>query len=251
MGKEVIQIGDKIEMIHLKNNLGVSVSPRKYVSQLLEFQDNNDVKVSMPILEGKIIPLEIGDEYLLCFFTSQGLYQCKAKIVSRTQERNMYILIVNMLSVLKKYQRRKYYRLDCLIPIKQREVTRAEQILMERLQADNFDKNEEKLTCLAELEKLPKEWMEANVSDISGGGIRFHGKKRWESSELIELYIPVALESGIIPIKVFAKVISCSFFEESRMQFEIRAEFVDITDNDREYIIKFVFEEQRRRLRKD
>ena len=70
MNKQTICVGDKIELEHLKSATGRKLSERKYGSKLLDYDGNRIAKIAMPLYEGKIIPLETGDEYTICFFTS-------------------------------------------------------------------------------------------------------------------------------------------------------------------------------------
>ena len=74
MRKAIINIGDKIELTHVKSAYRRKLSDRTYGSKLLDYDGFREAKVSMPIYEGKIVPLELGDEYDLCFFTSFGFF---------------------------------------------------------------------------------------------------------------------------------------------------------------------------------
>lgn len=251
MQNKLIEIGNRIELGHVKSSTGRTVSSNKYASQLLDFDGVRNAKIAMPIFENKVIPLEIGDEYLLCFFTNSGLYQCRAQVGKRYLERNMYVLEVVFMTTLSRFQRRKFYRLDCLFPIKHRLVTDLEKVLIKRLHANQFIGEEERQNCLQELNKIKKEWIEGTVSDVSGGGIRFHSQKEWKPLDEIEVYLPLSMSRGIVPVKLLVRVIASKHYEESRIAYETRGEFIGVEDSQRELIIKYVFEEQRRRLRKD
>ena len=237
MSRQTICIGDKIELEHLKSATGRTLSDKKYGSKLLDYDNVRTAKIAMPLHEGRVIPLEVGDEYTLCFFTTTGLYQCIAQITGRSIENNVYVLTVEFITALKKFQRRGFYRLDCLFPIRQREISEQERILAERLIRNSFETEEDRFKCRAELKKISPEWKEAMVSDISGGGIRFHGSEE--------------MKEELIPIKVKTRVISCIENANSKVSFEVRGEFIDLDEATRELIIKYVFEEQRKRLRKD
>ena len=215
--KVTFAIGDRIELMHIKSAIGRKVSDKKYGSQLLDFDGDRTAKIAMPISEGKVIPLEIDDDYNLCFFTNSGLYQCTARIKKRYTENRMYVMDVIFLTPLKKFQRRKFYRLDCLFPIRYRIVPK-----------EQFEKKNE-----AEQDKEKDEilWEEGTISDLS--------------------VLPLSLQSGIIPLSLYMKVVSCVHFEGSRVAYETRGEFLNINEKERETVIKYVFEEQRRRMRKE
>lgn len=235
--KVAFAIGDRIELIHIKSAIGRKVSDKKYGSQVLDFDGDRTAKIAMPISEGKVIPLEIDDDYNLCFFTNSGLYQCTAQIKKRYTENRMYVMDVIFLTPLKKFQRRKFYRLDCLFPIRYRIVPK-----------EQFEKKNE---AEQDNEKDEILWKEGTISDLSGGGIRFHGNVECKKEDLVEIVLPLSLQSGIVPLSLYMKVVSCVHFEGSRVAYETRGEFLDINEKERETVIKYVFEEQRRRMRKE
>ena len=235
--KVTFAIGDRIELMHIKSAIGRKVSDKKYGSQLLDFDGDRTAKIAMPISEGKVIPLEIDDDYNLCFFTNSGLYQCTAQIKKRYTENRMYVMDVIFLTPLKKFQRRKFYRLDCLFPIRYRIVPK-----------EQFEKKNE---AEQDNEKDEILWEEGTISDLSGGGIRFHGNVECKKGDYVEIVLPLSLQSGIIPLSLYMKVVSCVHFEGSRVAYETRGEFLNINEKERETVIKYVFEEQRRRMRKE
>mgnify|MGYP000324629913 FL=1 len=235
--KAAFAIGDRIELMHIKSAIGRKVSDKKYGSQVLDFDGDRTAKIAMPIREGKVIPLEIDDDYNLCFFTNSGLYQCTAQIKKRYTENRMYVMDVIFLTPLKKFQRRKFYRLDCLFPIRYRIVPK-----------EQFEKKNE---AEQDNEKDEILWEEGTISDLSGGGIRFHGNVECKKEDLVEIVLPLSLQSGIVPLSLYMKVVSCVHFEGSRVAYETRGEFLDINEKERETVIKYVFEEQRRRMRKE
>ena len=235
--KVAFAIGDRIELIHIKSAIGRKVSDKKYGSQVFDFDGDRTAKIAMPISEGKVIPLEIDDDYNLCFFTNSGLYQCTAQIKKRYTENRMYVMDVIFLTPLKKFQRRKFYRLDCLFPIRYRIVPK-----------EQFEKKNE---AEQDNEKDEILWKEGTISDLSGGGIRFHGNVECKKEDLVEIVLPLSLQSGIVPLSLYMKVVSCVHFEGSRVAYETRGEFLNINEKERETVIKYVFEEQRRRMRKE
>lgn len=249
--KIAFKIGDRIELTHSKSATGQKLSERKFGSQLLDFDGVRTAKIAMPILESRVIPLEVGDDYEMCFFTNSGLYQCRARIRKRYSESKMHVMEVLFLTELTKYQRRKFYRLDCMFPIKYRLLSDIELQLRERIQANQWEAEEEQGQCMAALDEIPKDWREGTISDLSGGGLRFHGKDQLERGTIVEVMLPLSLKSGIVPLTFFVRVIACMNYEGSRIAFEVRGEFIHIEDAEREIVVKYVFEEQRRRLRKE
>lgn len=232
-------IGDRIELTHVKSATGRKLSERKYGSQLLDFDEIRTAKMSVPIVENKVVPLEVGDDYNLCFFTKSGLYQCKGRVRKRYIENKMHVMEVIFLTDLKKYQRRRFYRLDCMFSIQYRVIV--EDDFQEQQEKSQEDLSEESII----------EWEKGTISDLSGGGIRFHGDHDVPIGTIIEVKLPLSLKSGIVPLTFMMQVIACVHHKERGSIYEIRGEFLEITDREREMVIRYVFEEQRRRMRKE
>ena len=251
MKKVMFKIGDRIEMTHVISAAGGAVSDKKFGSQLLDFDGIRTAKVSMPIYENRIVPLEIGDEYQMCFFTNSGLYQCRGRISKRYTEKKMYVMDVVLLTEMKKFQRRRFYRLDCMFTVKFRVLSDVECTLRERLAKNEFESESDRQQCQEAIEKMPREWQEGTISDISGGGMRFHSRVELKRDELLEVRFPLSFRNGILPMTFVLRVIACVYYEGSQIAYEIRGEFENVKDTEREIVIKYVFEEQRRRLRKE
>ena len=237
--KNPIKIGDKIELVHEASALNRALSENKYTSQVLEFDGIRTLKVSMPIFEGKIIPLEVGDDYRMVLFTGTGLYQCLGRVQKRYVEKMIHVMDIVLLTSVKKYQRRQFYRLDCSIPIKFR-------ILSEE------ELNQEK-ECEKDNQKSEKiEWLDATMTDLSGGGMRFRYKgENMNDNEMVEVRMFLDFPSGKEAITFRMRIIEVSSFQGSIITREIRGEYDDVNEKNRDMVIKYIFQEQRRRMRKE
>lgn len=251
MQKNIIKVGDKIELTHVKSATRRKLSDNHYGSKLLDYNGFSTAKIAMPIFAGRIVPLEVNDEYDLCFFASSGLYQCRAVVVKRCREGKMFVIEMEFQTILKKFQRRQYYRLDCMLPIKYRLISKEEQILREFIASTKFEDKAKKKSYIKELCEFQTDWTQATVTDISGGGVRFQCKEELEAGTKLELSIPLACGNGTDVVKCTAKVIRALDLSAGAGEKEARCEFECIERNVRERIIKFIFEEQKRRLRKD
>ncbi len=245
------KVGDKIQLNHLSSAYGHARSENVYISQVLDFDHIRTVKIAMPIFEGRIIPLDEGDEYHLCFFTDSGMFRSRGRIAKRYEENKLFVAEITLLTELKKYQRRQYYRLDCMIEFEYRIVSEEEQLIRKKIEENSFTDVNDQKKYMDMLDQYPKEWYDAVISDLSGGGLRFHCNHVFEKGQMLEVTIPLVFLNGVIPIHYMAEVLSCSQYENKRSEQETRAEFRDITDTEREQIIQYVFEQQRRRLKKE
>ena len=119
MGNRLLAAGDKVEFRDSisKEDLKLGIKPKIYVSKIYDFTDEGYINVAMPISKGKLVPLERGRIFDVFFYTSKGIYQCRAKIMNRSKSDNLYSLEILLVTELQKFQRRQYFRLEKTIPI--------------------------------------------------------------------------------------------------------------------------------------
>ena len=127
MKEQVIKVGDKIEMYRISAQMDEKEVRRQYISQLLDYMEDDQVKLAMPMEGGRMVPLTVGDMYEVCFYTSGGLFQARLEIVDRYKENNIFLLVGEFRSDLEKCQRRQYYRLEQIIDIDYRTFTKEEE----------------------------------------------------------------------------------------------------------------------------
>ena len=245
------QIGDRIELTHEASATRRALSEVKYTSQLLDFNEINLAKLSMPIFENRLIPLEVGDEYMLCFFTQSGLYQCRGRIEKRYKDKNTHVMDVRFLNEIRKFQRRNYYRLDCNLDIKYRMLGLREQKVLQQM-ADRWQNSETVKKGIVEPpDPMEFEWNDGIVLNLSGGGVRFRCGDEAEPGRIFEIIIRLSSKNSYMPIHFLLKVITCETSEVDRHTYEIRGAFEYVNERERDILIQYVYEEQRRRLRKE
>lgn len=234
MLKDIVSIGDKIELSRIHNNDSQSFKPKVYLSQVLDYADYDKACIAMPIENGRIIPLDLGDRYQLAFYCKQGLYQCKSVITDRYRMDNIFILIVQMTSELEKLQRRQYYRLDCVSDISICKLTQQEASKKKQ-----------------ELDIVPSRYQNAVMIDISGGGCKFNYNELIEKETRILIRFTLTLVKGMVLFELLGKVIYSAENIKRNKTFEHRVEFIDMAEEDREQIVRFIFDEERKRRRKE
>lgn len=245
---EYLSIGDRLELQKLKTKENEPSGSRTYLSQLLDLSGDDKAKIAMPIEKGRIIPLSIGDKYILCFYTVKGLYQCKAVITERYKIQNIYILEVQFLSELEKFQRRQYYRLECSLDTTYHVITEAETVLENQVKEDSFLNEADRKICQDSLDVYKKVWYEGTITDISGGGARFHSSNPIDVNDavLMKIYLNDRKSHTL-----HVKVITSGKMTNRPGFFEHRVQFKDIGREEREAIIRFIFEEDRLKRRRE
>ncbi len=252
MDYKELDIGSKISMLRIKDSAGVRIQPKQYVSQLLDLDNINKIaKVAMPIEGQVMVPLEIGETYRIVVYTSNGLYKCMSKIIKRYKEGALYMMDIKLMGKLEKHQRRQFFRLMCDLAVEHRAETEEEVRLRDMMHKNEFKDEEEKTKCIEDYESLEFEWLPGNVVDISGGGIRFKCGAEYAPENVIVLRIPVVTDTDNYIIPIQARVIrSTRDFPLTNFGYDVRAEYINIDNRIREMIVRYIFDEQRRRIRR-
>lgn len=239
MIEDILSLGNKIEMREIDRSMKApdpnKEPTRTYVSQILEFDEDDEdfMSIAMPIFEGKLIPLEVGKRFDMYFYAKKGIYQAEATITQRYKSQNIYILVIELNTTLKKYQRRQYFRLETNV----------------QFQYKLFTEEDEKYFRL--MGKVPDDLDQRPAAggvslDISGGGIRFVSREQFNKDDKLFVRLEMTDEKEKFVSEPIAKVLSSIPAKGRGSVYETRIEFVQIKDQEREGLIKFIFREERR-----
>ncbi len=230
-----IAIGTKMEITRPFDRFtGELTTNKSYISQVLDIR-YDELVCAMPIFEGRIIPLEVGSDYVAYFYTSQGIYKADVNAVSRSKEENIYTVNFKLQSELVKFQRREFYRLECTIEVRLTALTDEETM---------FFLKESKLP-----NNLQETFLKAIIVDISGGGVRVFTPRQFNITEFVSLEFELKVLGKIKRFRLAGKVVMSSESPNMSDIYDTRIEFKRIAENDRADIVKYIFEQQRR-LRK-
>ena len=118
MGLEVVRLGDKIDINFLHQNNG-----KTYKSSVCDIISDKELEITMPTEDSKIVVFQVGIECQFYFYTQKGLFTCDAVITDRARRDNFLVLMARVTSPMKKFQRRDYYRVNCLLDFSYYKVT--------------------------------------------------------------------------------------------------------------------------------
>lgn len=242
---EITKPGDKID-IQLVQQLeqqqqGNTTEPiRTYKSSVFDIQDEESIEISMPTENGRMVLFQVGLRCKMLFYTKKGLYTCVAVVQRRYKSENFFVLSMKVTSIPVKFQRREFFRIDCMIPIQFTPITQEIAMMGQTEQIFMEIQNPEYRT----------QRMDAYVLDISGGGIRFSTEQALQEQKYI--LTTIRLQNDIMDQQFYlvAELIS-SDLNKNGEKYINRAKFLFKDLNDRETIVRFVFEEQRRLRRKE
>ncbi len=249
MLREVLTLGDKIDIKLLDRNGKPAQDSKTLVSKLMDFLDADVISITTPFANGRTIPLEVGEYYNLCFYTDKGLYQCRGVALNNHREDKAIMSVIRITSSLEKYQRRQYFRLECIQDIVYRMVTNEEELLEQKLLEDNLADPETASEYRMKLTEFNREWIRGSMTDLSGGGAKYTSDRPHTAGEKIRMKLELTTAEEKKQIMVDAAVVHSDKIVNRRDLFEHRVEFTNISRKDREELIRYIFEQERRRRR--
>lgn len=235
---ELARLGDKIDITFLHQENG-----KVYKSSIFEFLENNILEICMPTDNGRMVLFNLGMQCDMFFYTQRGMYTCEGKVVSRYKKENFYLLAVKITSEPKRYQRREYYRVDCSLELTyyKADVTFAE-----------LEATEDVIAGISEaLLQGSMECCEARTMDLSGGGMRFLTKEQLERDSYLVIVIRLTNDRVDNTFHLVARLIDCIPKENAPGYYVARVKFLFKDLQEREQIIRFVFEQDRMLRKKE
>ena len=230
-----INIGDKLDLQKIEKRL--SVNPERespvYVSQVLDEAENGDMLVAMPVTEGRVIPLNVGDEYNVTFYTKAGLLNCRMLVSGRYKKEMLFLLALQQLTDLKKIQRREYFRLNCRNQLKYR--------ILDDNERDEIERGRPSTANIKD-----DDWKNGIMLDLSGGGIRFVSAFREEKDSMLQVRFEYVMGDDSSVVYAYATLLRSERNENNTSIYDHRIKFYRMDRNLRENIIRYIFETQRK-----
>ncbi|MDF2839661.1 MAG: hypothetical protein K0Q99_432 [Clostridia bacterium] len=210
-----ISAGERINLLVLNN-----YDNHQYVSKVDNINDDGTIDVLIPIAQNRIVYIK-NDTILKVIVSREGaIFEFKAKILNKLFGRIPLLRLV-IVSDVQKIQRRNYFRLKALKSMKVRKIVNLK-------------------------EKQFGEHFEASMVDISGGGLAFHSNTELEINDMIELSLDLNLNS----INILGKIVRVDIDESKTKKYSYGITFDKISEIERNIIMRFIFEEQRKLAKK-
>ncbi|MCR5654333.1 MAG: flagellar brake protein [Lachnospiraceae bacterium] len=229
---EVVRPGEKIELMSKEKAIKGNGSNRKvYVSKIYDIMDDEEFEILMPMEGTKLVLLPVDGEFQVCFYAQKGLYTCFIRVTDRYKDNNIYILLCEVTSGISKYQRREYYRYNTFHPFALRELLKEEEKAIEE---KNF----------RAMPGIPLK--KATIVDISGGGIRFMCDTQFPVGTDVFLTFTLIYQGKETVYELAGTILASKKHEIQTDMFEHRLMFIWIGNKEREEIIRYIFEEERK-----
>lgn len=213
--------------------LTLETEPGKRISlkcELIEILTATKIAVSIPLYNGRRVPLEMGMR-VRAFFKREDLGVCNFNglVVSRRLDGEMPSLHLQLVSGVDKNQRRDFYRLQLVTDV----ILRIQTGVSVEKQVDKGKIVEVEIPSYRELAVVTR--------DISGGGLRAMVGEPFTAGQ--RLNVIILLENERIEVK--AEVVRCQLFDSAVKRYDCGLKFLDVEEKDRSRIISFIFEKQR------
>ena len=237
MLKDYIQLGQRVELqavTRVKLNSDASLS-KTYSSKVYDILSEERLEILMPFEQSKLVLLPVDTEYELFFYGENGLYECVARIVDRYKSNNVYILVMELTTNLRKYQRREFYRFTCAMDMENRVLAE------EEIKAAENHKNYI-VPGIA--------FKKSILVDISGGGLRFVTDHKYEKDSLVFCKFSLWQKNGKKTYEIVGRVLDVRKVEKRPGNYEHRIQYMNIPKEVREEIIRYIFEEERKNQKK-
>ena len=236
MFKNVVKPGDKIDIKYLHQN-----NDKIYKSGVFDVLDDNEMEITIPTDEGRMVLFHNGFEFQFFFYTSRGMFTCDAVVKDRYKREHFYLLLVELTTPLKKYQRREFYRLECMLDFAYYKITD---------EVAALESTEELFEAIADPLYIEQKKL-ARTKDLSGGGCRFVATEALEPGSKILTVIRLSNDKIDHMFYLVTEIIACDKIKELDDRWLVRCKFDFKNMKDRDLIVRYVFEEDRMLRKKE
>lgn len=232
---EVLSPGERVDLQLITDSEVAEEDKKYYITKICDIRSEDEVEIMMPMEKTKLQLLPVDTEYQMFFYAKRGIYTCEAKVTKRYREDLLYIVVLELLTPLKKQQRREYYRYSCVIGMNSRQLNEEEaQTYISKRTYELFEEPAGKSV----------------IVDISGGGMRFVSRDVYEKDKLVYGKFRLNVKETVKTYSCVVRVIHSRPVGNHTGNIEYRGEFVYMDESVRESIIRFIFEDERRMRKK-
>lgn len=237
---DILYPGDKVD-VKVKQQVEGKVTALQLQSRVADEISDFELDISMPTLEGKMILLQAGTICEFVFYTKKGMYKCVGVVNKRFKNDKFYLLTVLVKTEPVKFQRREFFRVDYLTEVSYHVIDK------ETAKLPTTEKVYEAV-CVHSRTNAAHKGMS---QDVSGGGVRFTSAEQFEIGSYLFFQIRLTNEKFDETFHLVSEVISSDKHASLANTYSNRVKFLYKDLKDREKIVRFVFEEDRRLRKKE
>lgn len=221
--RDIILVNQLLEVLNPEQNI--------YYKSIVQEITDEYIVIGMPLRRRRQLYLDENRFWGFRLTRKDSLYYFRSKLLGQRRERGLQLFLVAWPDKLKRVQRRLYFRLPC-----------------------TFDAHYWVLTegCGAPLEKAAEQMGEperAIIADISGGGLQLIMPEQLPIGTVLLMILYLESKRTKKSIYVIGKVLRVwPYRREQEIRFRHGLEFIDLTGEQRETIVKYIFLLMRERL---
>lgn len=216
----ILQVGEKIDVL-IRDPL--NKKRKRCYSMIYDLVSGDEAIITLPMSGGKAILLRVGEIIKVSFFRPDGEFLFHAQIVERLRSETNLLFKIKPTSPTKRLQRRNFFRLKTTIPI-----------LYRVNDGQNFESS--------------GSYKKGYTCDISGGGMKIAVNEFLESNSIIEIKL---LLFGTSEIILEGRTLRTEKEITEKPKYFVAICFINISQDARDEIIKFIFNEQRKLRKKE
>lgn len=237
---DTVRPGDKID-IHLVQKTAqtankVVLGSNLYKSTVSDIVSNLEIEILVPIDGSKMMLFPAGVRLDLVFYTRRGLYHCHGRVKGRYKKNNLYLLFLEQATRLERFQRREYFRVSCFQELRFYRITEEEAALPTTRELQSLMLDPENVLELSY----------GKLMDISGGGVRFEYSEGFEPGTFILSDFDLKNDRVERSFCLVTEIVASEMKKGTEDRYVNRAKFIYKDLSDRELIVRYVFEEERR-----
>jgi c-di-GMP-binding flagellar brake protein YcgR len=241
---DVVRLGDKIDIrlaTHLRRQESGGEAAATYRSSVSDILSDSEMEISMPTQGGRMVLFQMNAECSFIFYTKSGMFTTTGVVKKRFRRDGLYLLTILFTGSLVKFQRREFFRVDHSSDVEYFKIP------MEIAKSRSMD---EILSAIEHAEE-PIPQGTGNMQDVSGGGIRFSADEGLETDSYVLLKFGLSNAKIRESFCLVGQVVTSGPHEKQTGRYSNRVEFLFKDLRDREKIVRFVFEEERRIRKKE
>ena len=214
--KKYFEAGDKIQI-----QLADGKDKQQYLSQIEEIHDDDTLDILTPIHKGRILILMNDAIIRVIKINGDAIYEIKTKLIKKIFAK-ISMVRLEAVSEVTKIQRRNYFRLKSIKDVIARKVLDIKENQFE----DKF---------------------KGIMLDISGGGLMISTTVELDVTDVLEVTMSLSSPKELV---LLGSVVRKTHNPDLRLSYSYGVRFDKISEFERNEIMKFIFEEQRKLIKK-
>ncbi|NFB56420.1 flagellar protein [Clostridium botulinum] len=196
-----------------------------YYKSIIQDVNEDTIYINIPANKGKYLPLNYNDKVTVFYFHGEKIFKFRTIVTGRKIDKILLIALKKP-QKMNRIQRRNFVRIS---------------LILNTYAALIDTKRDLKEICYANKCNTEFDFFDADIVDISGGGLKLSAKKDIDFGEEIIVNIPFEKENMAVKGKIIRK-------QNEKEKYIYGVKFLDIDVLAREKIIKFIFSKMRKQV---